>query len=129
MKNICLGLLLVLALASCSHAVELVLEWDPPISGPTPEKYLIYMASGGGQYSFAGEAPYGINTITLDLAPGVYSFYATSYAKPWGESGPSNVVTTPEPVQPPRNMSFGIVVAIIAIPLVGILIGLFIRRR
>ena len=97
-----------LILAMATSAVALSLQWEnnPPEDQVTT--HTIYQSSSAsGPFVKIGEvgscAPPSCSFTLPALSPGIYYFRVTS-SNLWGESAPSNIVSTPGQPNSPKNL-------------------------
>ena len=128
-RSLALLLALFMLMSMAAFAASVSLAWDPPAGGPAPTHYRIYMWNDDTQIHMVSEVPGTTLEATIsDLEPGVYHFVARSYAAPWGESGNSNVVSTPAPAGTPTGLRFKEILATLG-PIGAILLFIFALAR
>jgi len=108
-------LLIVITLLVCAlpaFCASVTLRWDAPNDATTASAYNIYQAStAAGPFNKVGSVQHPTVTFTVqNLSPGVYYFRATQQNM-WGESAPSNTVSTPPVAGSPTNLIFVVSIA------------------
>ena len=104
----------VFTLVACSLMAQtgtVTLAWDPNPASDQVTKYIVYRASAAaGPWEKIQDVTAPTATVT-GLTPAVYFFRVTA-SNAWGESGPSNVVSTPPPAGAPTNLKVTVTVQV-----------------
>lgn len=111
MKN---KLILLLATALCGglSASDVVLTWNANPANQNVTGYKVYQASAAaGPWTSVSTVATNKATL-LNIQPAVYFFRVTANNS-WGESIPSNVVSTPIPAGAPGNVVVTIIVTVV----------------
>jgi len=91
--------LLFLTLTSSAFAGPVTLAWDPPVSAPNLEGYMLYYGSVRGNYSVGLDVGNLTTAAISGLQEGsTYYFVATAYDTYGSESSPSNEVSYTVPM-------------------------------
>lgn len=99
MKSLICGVLFLLSTVGATATVQaatMQLEWDPSPSAEQIGGYNVYVD---------GVKTTSTKTTSADVTvnPGTHSFYVTAF-NDWGESVPSNVITTPPVAGAVKNL-------------------------
>lgn len=99
MKRMILTALALLALTGTASAATVGLAWDAVNEA---DGYNVYV--DGALYQ-----PVAATTASVETTPGKHTFYVTA-TNSWGESAPSNTVTTPWAAGIPGNLRMTITI-------------------
>lgn len=97
-------LIALLLTAATLSAAELTLEWDKPQSAEQVTQYKFYCSTNGANFALLSYTTNTFVTFT-NFNPGAYQFYVTA-VNFWGESPPSNILSTPAGKPTPRRIVF-----------------------
>ncbi len=98
-----LALFIFLACPLIAQTGTVTLAWDANPATDQVTKYTVYRAPAAtGPWTKVQDVTATTATVT-GLSPGIYFFHVTA-SNVWGESGPSNVVSTPPPAGSPANL-------------------------
>lgn len=99
MRTWIIAAMMLLTMVPVAFAETVTLTWDTvaDVTG-----YNVYL---DGQLYQPTNAP----PVTLQIKPGKHSFHVTAYNE-WGESAPSNTVTTPDVAGVPANVKLVITI-------------------
>jgi hypothetical protein len=109
-KYLTLLLLFITLAAARAVTFDITFAWDANLAADNVTKYTLYQADGltGVFVKVADVAAPTLTCTVPALTPGVYQFYVTA-TNMWGESDPSNTVTTPAgPASAPRGITIRI---------------------
>lgn len=97
-----IGLFALSALSAVAGSVTL--EWNANPATDQVTKYSVYQATGTtGTFVKVADITTGTTYTVSNLNPGVYQFRITA-SNSWGESLPSNIVTTPTSASAPTGL-------------------------
>jgi len=118
----------ILLLVSVAWAANITLQWDPNSAIEQITGYSVYQSLDNVTWTKIADVT-GTTHVIPGLTPGRYSWRVTA-SNAWGESGPSNVVSTP-PGLPSAPNNIKLVIAAIAggLVMLGLLISGLFRRK
>ncbi len=108
-------LFLFLTFPLMAQTGTVTLAWDANPATDQVTKYTVYHAPAStGPWTKVQDVTATTATVT-GLSPGIYFFHVTA-SNVWGESGPSNVVSTPPPAGTPANLKITVTVQVTVAP-------------
>lgn len=109
MKTLFAVVILMLLFVGLSVAADVKMSWDDPnATSVAVTKYTVYRATvQAGPFTKQADVLVPTKTwMAAGLTPGTYYFYVTA-SNAWGESGPSNTLSTPSGTPgSPTNLIF-----------------------
>jgi hypothetical protein len=108
--------IVLVAATALAQGAKLTFQWDPNPASDQVTKYTLYERQPSGPVKVADIQP-GVCTATVcefqlqNVAPGVHTYYLTA-SNMWGESAPSNDVSTPPRAAAPANIRITITITI-----------------
>ena len=101
----------VLLFASLSLGADVKLQWDPNDPGEQVTKYTLYEKVGSNYLKIADIASPTVTYTITSVVPGRHVYVVTA-SNSWGESGYSNEAITPNLNNPPKNLTWQIIVTV-----------------
>jgi predicted phage tail protein len=127
-KRMSLALLAILALASLAWAASVTLQWDPNGAADQVLRYTVYQSTDNVTFAKVADTT-GISYTVENLSPAKYYFRVTA-TNAWGESGPSNTVSTPPGLpQAPNNIKLIIAAIVGGIVMLGVILSRLFGRK
>jgi len=104
------------AASALAQSAKLTFQWDPNPVSDQVTRYTLYERQASGPVKVADIEPSACTATVCEfqlqnVAPGLHTYFLTA-GNLWGESGPSNDVSTPPRAGAPANIRITITITI-----------------
>lgn len=100
-----------LSLAGWLWGADVKLTWDPNDPSEALTKYTLYEKVGSNYQKIADITAPTVTYVITNVVPGRHVYVCTA-SNSWGESGYSNEAVTPNLNQPPKNLTWQVIVTV-----------------